>query len=384
MWFELGSVLWAALALACAFLAAQRLFPSAAPSRGGGGDDGEDEDDLSWLLYSDCNRFEQPHEGFFEEALPGRDARPFDESEKGAWVSRAPPLRKGARPAVLRTYSVVPSSSPVRAAVLFLPEFRSHCGVSVHLFRRLARYGVACHGFDPEGHGESEAAAGADRGEVPAWRRLAFEAVAFGAGFVRARHPGCAGFFVAGEGVGATAALAVALLRPDEWTGLAMAGPALELPRLEALEGRCKLACRLWAGRWRVGGVYAHNGEHSRNLAVEERADRDPLHGGAGPTSARTALELLGLVRWVAAHAASLSVPYLLQHGARDLVVPASASRALFFATRRLSPLRAEVMLYHHCWHLLLQEPEGDEMAQRVADWVVEQAARHDAERSLD
>jgi alpha-beta hydrolase superfamily lysophospholipase len=108
----------------------------------------------------------------------------------------------------------------------------------------------------------------------------------------------------------------------------------------------------------------------SRDPQVGADYDQDPLNY-RGPFRRETLRALTGGAKHVRERFAELRLPVLVLHGGDDQIVPAAASEDLFAG---ISSSDKELGIYPGLRHEILNEPEGPEITDRIAAWVLARA----------
>lgn len=121
-----------------------------------------------------------------------------------------------------------------------------------------------------------------------------------------------------------------------------------------------------------VAPRYQFKGSHKRGIPVS----RDPAALVAkysdplvytGPLRVRTGHEILRISSYLMRNFKSVTVPFLVLHGSADRVTDPLASQDLY--NEAASEFK-DIKLYDGFLHDLLFEPEREEIAQDIIDWM--------------
>jgi alpha-beta hydrolase superfamily lysophospholipase len=244
------------------------------------------------------------------------------------------------------------------AEVILVHGFCEHSGRYCALTEHMVRRGFNVTAYDQRGHGLSEGLPGhVDRFDdyVDDLRRVVAS--------VKARGDSRP-IFVIAHSLGGLIALAYLSSKPAV-AGAAISAPllgvAVKVPAHKTLIGR--LGARL-APRLRMKNEIdpAHL---SRDPRVGEAYAADPLVGKL--VSTRWFAEVLGAMERTRAALDRVWAPVLVMHGSEDRLASLEATVACF---ERIGASDKELAVYDGFYHELFNEPEKEEIFDRVASWI--------------
>jgi alpha-beta hydrolase superfamily lysophospholipase len=258
---------------------------------------------------------------------------------------------------ILAAASWVPEGP--RALAIVCHGHAEHLGRYEALITDLVANGYAVYGLDHHGHGRSSGP-----------RKLALRFDAFIDGVetlvdrAKGEQPGLP-LVVFGHSMGGLIAVRYALRHNAEIAALVVTGPALIVD--EGVSDRVRMAGRLLARlapRAPIprgeGNTLSYDPEISRGFAADHRTAR-------GPTRAATALGMLMAGIDARAHAATLTMPLLVLHGADDRLTFPSGSRELYEGAASADKT-LELLPEHK--HEILNEANRHETRARILTWL--------------
>ncbi|MBY0277453.1 lysophospholipase [Candidatus Binatia bacterium] len=241
-----------------------------------------------------------------------------------------------------------------RASVVLCHGYAEHSGRYEAVAARLAERGLAVWAIDLRGHGAS----GGERASVVDVAHLV-EDVEHALDVAREARPALPVFLV-GHSMGGLVSTALAIAHQDRLRGLVLSGAAVSDP--SGIEPLLEIEP--------LPEVVLSSELLSRDPKVSEHYDADPLNY-RGPFRRETLRALTSGAREVRARFAELRLPLLVLHGGDDQIVPATASEDLFAGAS--SPDK-ELGIYPGLRHEILNEPEGPEITERIAAWILARA----------
>ncbi|GJP44012.1 hypothetical protein CLOM_g15566 [Closterium sp. NIES-68] len=266
----------------------------------------------------------------------------------------------------LFTKQWLPIDGRLRGVVFYCHGYGDTC---VYAFEdvalRLAASGYAVQSMDYEGFGMSAGL----HGFIPRFDNLVDDVTEFAAS-LRAR-PALAHlpFFLYGESMGGAVALLTHLRQPSAWQGAILAAPM------------CKIAPEMMPPKPVVTTLsfLASIFPRAKLVPTREIAEigfRDPVKrarlcenpvGYGGKPRLQTALQMLTATQRIGRDLDKVSLPFLLMHGAADVVTDPSVSEALF---QQACSGDKTFRLYEGCWHGLTTA-EPDDVTARILDDMV-------------
>lgn len=247
------------------------------------------------------------------------------------------------------------------ASVVLAHGYAEHSGRYEAVGSRLAAAGLATWTTDVRGHG----ATAGERASVESIEHLVDDVYAALERARRAR-PGLP-VFVLGHSMGGLVATTLALAYQEQIAGLVLSGAAVGDPA--GIEPLLDLEP--------LPEVTLASEMLSRDPRVGEDYDSDPLNY-RGPFRRETLRALTAGARAVRDRFAELRLPLLVLHGGDDQIVLPAASEDLFAGA---SSADKELAVLPGLRHEILNEPEGAEIADRIAAWIRSRATRGSAAR---
>jgi acylglycerol lipase len=237
-----------------------------------------------------------------------------------------------------------------------------------------AKAGIITYSYDQRGFGKSPT-----RGRWAGTDSLVADALAM-AVLVRARHPGVP-FYLAGESMGGALALIVAT-HGLEADGLVLSAAAFRTRQQLGPVASWGLWFFAHTIPWMVAGPTSIDFKPTDNPKTIEKLQKDPLilhqprfDMGYG---------LVDLMDAARDSAGQVNLPYLLQQGLGDRLIPTEAVKSVI----EILPPRADSKLafYKNGFHMLMRDKEGPVVSADVVAWIGNHEAAlpsgADAERS--
>lgn len=259
----------------------------------------------------------------------------------------------------LRSFAWDPAPKPAGGVVVIVHGIRDYALRYDDFAARLKAAGFAVYAQDLRGHAHS----GGARQRFDSMAQMVADVDRLVADAAH-RHPGLP-VFLYGHSLGGLIASNYALAHGNKLKGLVLSAAALKLP-LSVSPIQVSLA-RLIAGL--APGLPAQaidDSEFSRDPAVMAKLASDTLivHDRLPAASVAGAI---GGIEAVQAAMESFTLPLLILHGTADKVNPIEGSREL--AARARSADKT-LKIYDGLYHDLLNEPERDQVASDVLDWI--------------
>lgn len=237
------------------------------------------------------------------------------------------------------------------ASIVVTHGYAEHSGRYERVAGRLAAQGFAVWAVDLRGHGASAG----DRASVLDVAHLVDDVLVAldRATAARPSRP----LFLLGHSMGGLVAVALAIEHQERLAGLVLSGAAVGDPI--GIEPLLELDP--------LPEVVLSPEMLSRDPQVGHEYDRDPLNY-RGPFRRETLRALTSGARHVRNRFATLRLPLLVLHGGDDRIVLPVASEDLFAAA---SSADKELGIYPGLRHEILNEPEGPEIVDRIAAWML-------------
>lgn len=250
-----------------------------------------------------------------------------------------------------------------KAAILLVHGLGEHCCRYEHVAQFFHQRAVALTGFDLPGFGQTAGRRGYAQGLDEM-----LDTIAQAQERLEAQYPGIP-VFLYGHSMGGNLVLNYLLRRQPELMGLIASGPWIRLPKpppgwLLAVAGLIKRVFPYFDQDNGLQAAYL-----SRDEAVVTAYQRDPLVHRR--ISAQLALEMVEAAAWLDRFAGEMPVPTLLLHGAEDRITSPAGTRD--FAARVSGSVELE--LFPKLFHEIHNEPEKEQVLQRMADWLERQLA---------
>jgi alpha-beta hydrolase superfamily lysophospholipase len=184
------------------------------------------------------------------------------------------------------------------------------------------------------------------------------------------QNPGAGRPYLLGHSMGGCIALAYATRRQDTIEGLVLSAPVAVL---EAASPVTRIAGAVLSAIAPKVGVFAIDSTAvSRDPQVVRDYDADPLNYH-GKLPARTVSELANEVARFPQSVKGLTLPLLVMVGTADRLVPPAGSDMVHQLAQSEDKT---IKRYEGLYHEILNEPERDQVAADMADWLDSHAAR--------
>jgi len=251
----------------------------------------------------------------------------------------------------------LPETEP-NAIVCLVHGLGEHSGRYAHLAAFLNQAGYALLAFDLRGHGKSQG----QRGYAPGFDVL-LDDISHLLEEAAKRYPNRP-VFLYGHSLGGTLVLDYALRRRPQLAGVIATGAnfrtAFEPPAWKISLG--KIMYRVWPALSMSNEIDRQG--LSRDPEVVRAYNGDPLVHNR--VTARLGIDLIQSGLWAIEHAAELSLPLLLMHGAADRITSAPASRE--FASR--AGERCTLKVWDGFYHEIHNEPEQEQVFAFLLEWL--------------
>jgi alpha-beta hydrolase superfamily lysophospholipase len=250
-----------------------------------------------------------------------------------------------------------------RANVLIVHGFGEHSGRYGALTERLVKAGYSVTAYDHRGHGQSEGLPG----HIEKFSEYE-EDLDRVVGIVRSGAT-TRRLFIIGHSMGGLVALRYAAQlgseSPRGITGTVISAPliavAAPVPQHKLMIGRvaAKVAPRMRLDNEIDPSVLSRDPEVGRAYAADPLVNRK--------VSARWFSEAVHAMAEVVDWAPRIAAPLLLMHGTNDRLASCDASVQLF---DRIGSRDKQLAVYPGYYHELFNEPEKDELYDKVVDWL--------------
>lgn len=283
-----------------------------------------------------------------------------DESSEGCWQTL---LFVNSRKKALFTRSwTPPASQNTKGLLVLLHGLNEHSGRYEHFARQLNSHGFGVYAMDWIGHGGSDGL----HGYVPSLDYVVADTRAF-IEKVKAENPGVP-CFLFGHSTGGAVVLKAAL-HPDVEAmleGVILTSPALRVKPAHPIFGALAPVFSLLLPKYQFSRANRRGIPVSRDPAALVAKYTDPLVY-TGPIRIRTGSEILRITSYLQRNLNRIAVPFLVLHGTADRVTDPCASQSLY---NEAASKYKEIKLYEGFLHDLLFEPERDEIAGDIINWM--------------
>jgi lysophospholipase len=259
----------------------------------------------------------------------------------------------------LRLYVRRREVADARGEVLITHGFGEHCGRYGPLTDHLTNQSYSVTAYDHRGHGLSDGLPG----HVESFSEYdddLHKIVTTLCERIESRP-----LFLIGHSMGGLVALRYAARRGEALSGVILSAPliavAVPIPAHKLMIARVGLRM---SPRMRLDNEI-NPGHLSRDPEVGRAYAADPLVNRK--VSAKWFSEATRAMREVGELAPQIKIPLLMMHGTDDRLASADASRRLF---ERVKTSDKELVIYPGFYHELFNEPEKQEVFERVSDWL--------------
>ncbi|KAJ0987291.1 hypothetical protein J5N97_005647 [Dioscorea zingiberensis] len=261
----------------------------------------------------------------------------------------------------LFTRSWTPVAVPTRGLVVLMHGLNEHSGRYNHFAMQLNDHGFKVYAMDWIGHGGSDGL----HGYVPSLEYAVNDLKAFLEKLLT-ENPGLP-CFCFGHSTGAAIVLK-AVLDPNIKScirGVVLTSPAIQVQPSHPLALALAPVFSLIAPKYQftAGNI---GGPVSRDPRALKAKYSDPLVF-TGSIRVRTGYEILCITSYLQQNLHRVSIPFLVLHGTADTVTTPQASQKLY---NKASTPEKSIKLYEGLLHDLLIEPERDEIAKDIIDWL--------------
>lgn len=268
----------------------------------------------------------------------------------------------GVRRNALFCRSWCPASDELRGIIIIIHGLNEHSGRYAHFARQLNSCNFGVYAMDWIGHGGSDGL----HGYVPSLDHVVADTGAF-LEKVKFENPGIP-CFLFGHSTGGAVVLKAASYPHIEsmLEGIILTSPALRVKPANPIVTAVAPIFSLVAPRYQFKGSHKRGIPVSRDPAALVAKYSDPLVY-TGPLRVRTGHEILRISSYLMRNFKSVTVAFLVLHGSADRVTDPLASQDLY--NEAASEFK-DIKLYDGFLHDLLFEPEREEIAQDIIDWM--------------
>ncbi|OIV97811.1 hypothetical protein TanjilG_12568 [Lupinus angustifolius] len=268
----------------------------------------------------------------------------------------------GLRNNALFCRSWFPVTGNLKGILIIIHGLNEHSGRYAEFARQLTSCHFGVYAMDWIGHGGSDGL----HGYVPSLDHVIADTEAF-LEKIRSENPGIP-CFLFGHSTGGAVVLKAASLPHIQLMveGIILTSPALRVKPAHPIVGAVAPIFSLVAPRFQFKGANKRGIPVSRDLAAMLAKYSDPLVY-TGPIRVRTGHEILRISSYLTRNFKSVTVPFFVLHGTADKVTDPLASEDLY--NKAASEFK-DIKLYDGFLHDLLFEPEHEEIAQDIINWM--------------
>ena len=280
----------------------------------------------------------------------------------GGWYRWSTSIFYGVRNNALFCRSWFPVAGDVKGILIIIHGLNEHSGRYADFARQLTSCNFGVYAMDWIGHGGSDGL----HGYVPSLDHVVVDTGAF-LEKIRSENPGIP-CFLFGHSTGGAVVLKAASHPHIEVMveGIILTSPALRVKPAHPIVGAVAPIFSLVAPRFQFKGANKRGIPVSRDPAALLAKYSDPLVY-TGPIRVRTGHEILRISSYLMRNFNSVTVPFFVLHGTADKVTDPLASQDLY--DKAASKFK-DIKLYDGFLHDLLFEPEREEIAQDIINWM--------------
>ncbi|KAL0394110.1 UNVERIFIED_CONTAM: hypothetical protein Slati_4377200 [Sesamum latifolium] len=262
-----------------------------------------------------------------------------------------------------------PVSGELKGILIIIHGLNEHSGRYSHFAKRLISCNFGVYAMDWIGHGGSDGL----HGYVPSLDHVVADTAAF-LEKVRVDNPGVPCFLFGHSTGGAVVLKAASYPHIEEMLeGIILTSPALRVKPAHPIVGAVAPIFSMVVPRFQFKGANKRGIPVSRDPAALLAKYSDPLVY-TGPIRVRTGHEILRITSYLTRNFQSITVPFFVLHGTADRVTDPLASQDLY----NEAPSKfKDIKLYEGFLHDLLFEPEREEIAQDIIDWMEKRLTAH-------
>ncbi|XP_019438428.1 PREDICTED: caffeoylshikimate esterase-like [Lupinus angustifolius] len=268
----------------------------------------------------------------------------------------------GIRNNALFCRSWFPVTGHLKGILIIIHGLNEHSGRYADFARQLTSRHFGVYAMDWIGHGGSDGL----HGYVPSLDHVVADTGAF-LEKIRSENPGIP-CFLFGHSTGGAVVLKAASLPHIEVMveGIILTSPALRVKPAHPIVGAVAPIFSLVAPKFQFKGANKRGIPVSRDPEALLAKYSDPLVY-TGPIRVRTGHEILRISSYLTRNFKSVTVPFFVLHGTADKVTDPLASEDLY--NKAASEFK-DIKLYDGFLHDLLFEPEREEIARDIINWM--------------
>ncbi|KAI9191631.1 hypothetical protein LWI28_011150 [Acer negundo] len=268
----------------------------------------------------------------------------------------------GVRSNALFCRSWFPVTGELKGILIIIHGLNEHSGRYSQFAKQLNSCNFRVYAMDWIGHGGSDGL----HGYVPSLDHVVADTGAF-LEKIRSENPGVP-CFLFGHSTGGAVVLKAASHPHIEamLEGIVLTSPALRVKPAHPIVGAVAPIFSLVVPKFQFKGANKRGIPVSRDPAALLAKYSDPLVY-TGPIRVRTGHEILRISSYLMRNFKSVTVPFFVLHGTADKVTDPLASQDLYNEAASKSK---DIKLYEGFLHDLLFEPEREEIAQDIIDWM--------------
>lgn len=258
--------------------------------------------------------------------------------------------------------SWIPVFGEMKGILIIIHGLNEHSGRYAQFAKQLTSCNFGVYAMDWIGHGGSDGL----HGYVPSLDHVVADTAAFLEN-IKSENPGIP-CFLFGHSTGGAVVLKAAShpYIEDMLEGIVLTSPALRVKPAHPIVGAVAPIFSLVVPKFQFKGANKRGIPVSRDPAALLAKYSDPLVY-TGPIRVRTGHEILRISSYLMRNFKSVTVPFFVLHGTSDRVTDPLASQDLY---NEASSKFKDIKLYDGFLHDLLFEPEREEIAQDIIDWM--------------
>ncbi|XP_062193903.1 uncharacterized protein LOC133897264 isoform X2 [Phragmites australis] len=251
----------------------------------------------------------------------------------------------------------------VKGIVVLLHGLNEHSGRYNHFAKLLNDQGLKVYAMDWIGHGGSDGV----HGYVSSLDHAVGDLKEFLEDVVLEENHGLP-CFLFGHSTGGAIVLKAALDPCVELhiEGVVLTSPAIHVQTSHPIIKVVAPIFSMLAPKYRVSALHRRGPPVSRDPEALKMKYSDPLVY-TGPIRVRTGNEILRISSYLQRNLSRVTVPFLVLHGTADTITDPRASQRLYQTSMSTNK---SIKLYDGYLHDLLFEPERDDIANDIIDWL--------------